>query len=117
MKDISQLKMTIQATEILKLFSSIKKLGADYNITQHESGFLIEIYYCWYDGDYRWTSLFIANDNVSKWTAPAEYDFQAMMSTLGGELEKQKQKELKAQKRKELISRLTQEERELLNLR
>ena len=109
--------MTIQATEILKLFSNIKKLGADYNITQHESGFLIEIYYCWYDGDYRWTSLFIANDNESKWTGALAYDFQTMMSILDGELEEQKQRELKAQKRKELISRLTPEERELLNLR
>jgi hypothetical protein len=108
--------MTIQATEILKLFSSIKKLGADYNITQHESGFLVKIYYCWYDGEYDWDSLFITNDNESEWDNAADYGFQTMMSILDGELEEQKQKELKAQKRKELISRLTQEERELLNL-
>ena len=111
--------MTIQATEILKLFSSIKKLGADYNINEneYESGFLIKIYYCWYDGEYDWKSLFITNDNESEWDNAADYDFQSMMSILDGELEEQKQKELKAQKRKELISRLLPEERELLNLR
>lgn len=109
--------MTIQATEILKLFSNIKKLGAEYNITENESGFQIKIYYCWHDEDYFFHTLFISNDNGSKLNGSPVYGFQTMMSILDNKLEEKKQKELKAQKRKELISRLTPEERELLNLR
>jgi len=39
-----------------------------------------------------------------------------MMDILDEMLEKQKQKEIKEQKRQELIAKLTPEERELLNL-
>jgi hypothetical protein len=107
--------MTIQATELLQLFAKANKIGATYDIKQKDDGFEIKIYYTWFEDDYYHQEVFITNENESTWDK-GECSFDAMMSILDQELEEQLQKEIKAQKRQELIARLTPEERELLNL-
>ena len=108
--------MTIKTTELLKLFTKANKLGATYDIKQKDDGFEIKIYYTWVEGDYYHYSVFITNENESTWNK-GDYDFDAMMSILDEELETKRRDELKAQKRQELIDRLTDEEKELLNLK
>ncbi|MFZ9741515.1 MAG: hypothetical protein ACO3CQ_06445, partial [Candidatus Nanopelagicaceae bacterium] len=107
--------MTILATELLQLFAKANKLGATYDIKQKDDGFEIKIYYTWFEGDYYHYSIFITNENESTWNK-GDYDFDAMMSILDEMLEKQKQSEIKEQKRQALIASLTDEEKELLGL-
>jgi outer membrane receptor for Fe3+-dicitrate len=110
--------MTIQATELLQLFAKANQIGATYDIKQKDDGFEIKIYYTWFEDDYYHHSVFITNENESTWQkGDCDYDFDAMMDILDQELEEQKQREIKAEKRKELIARLTPEERELLDLK
>jgi hypothetical protein len=108
--------MTILATDILTLLSKAERLGANYDIKQQDDGFEIQIYYVWHKDDYYRRSVFITNENEGTWDK-GDYPFDAMMDVLDEELEEQKQKEIKAQKRKELIARLTDEEKELLDLK
>ena len=107
--------MTIQATDLLELFSKAQQLGATYDIKQYEDGFEVKIYYAWVSDDYYHETLFITNEGESDW-GRGGYDFYAMMELLDEKLEEEKQKEIKVQKRKELIARLTSEEKELLGL-
>jgi hypothetical protein len=107
--------MTIQVTKLLELFSKAKQLGATYDIKQYEDGFEVKIYYAWVSDDYYHETLFITNEGESNWEK-GNYEFYAMMELLDEKLEEEKQKEIKAQKRKELIARLTSEEKELLGL-
>jgi len=108
--------MTILATELLQLFTKANKLGATYDIKQKDDGFEIKIYYTWFEDDYCHQEVFITNENESTWNK-GDYNFDAMMDVLDEELEKQKQREIKEQKRQELIARLTDEEKELLGVK
>jgi hypothetical protein len=108
--------MTILATDILLLLNKVQALGATYNINQNDDGFIVEIRYNWWD-DNEWYSnkLFITNESESTWQE-GDYEFSNMMTIVDEKLEEQRQKEEKAQKRKELINSLTPEQRELLGV-
>lgn len=67
------------------------------------------------DNDFYHQSIFIDNEGQSDWQS-GDYNFYRMDSILDEKLEEQKQKEIKAQKRKELIESLTPEQRELLGI-
>ena len=111
--------MTILATNILTLLSKAARLGAPYDIKQQDEGFEIKIHYAWHKEHkelYFHCSVFITNENESTWDK-GDYQFDAMMEFFDERLYEQKQKEIKAQKRKELIARLTDEEKELLDLK
>jgi hypothetical protein len=107
--------MTILATDILLLLKKVQKLGATYNIKQQDDGFELKIYYTWCEDDYYYHSVFITNENESTWNK-GDYELNTMMCIIDEKLEEQRQKEEKAQKRKELINSLTPEQRELLGV-
>jgi hypothetical protein len=60
--------------------------------------------------------VFIDNEGESSWNNGGDYDFYTMDNILDEMLVKQQEKEIKAQKRKELIETLTPEQRELLGV-
>ena len=109
--------MIILATDILTLLSKAERLGTTYHIKQQDKGFKIQIYYIWdKEEGYSHRSVFITNENENvRW--PGNYLFDDMMGSLDKMLYEQKQKEIKEQKRQELLARLTDEEKELLNLK
>jgi hypothetical protein len=108
--------MIIEATEILKLFHRADKIGATYDIKQKDDGFEIKLYYTWHENDYYHTAVFITQEGDGS-DEKGDLGFYDMMHLLDEKLEEQKQKEIKAQKRKELIARFTDEEKELLGVK
>lgn len=107
----------ITTIELLDFFVKAKKLSIQPDISQIEDGYYINLYYDWYDSnDWRVQTVFINNEGTSDWTE-GDYHFDTMNEILDEKLEEQKQKEIKAQKRKNLIARLSDEEKELLGVK
>jgi len=107
----------ITVTELLDFLTKAQKLSIhDVTFRQTDEGYAITLRDDWYD-DGKWSNktVFITNDGESTWEK-GDYDFYTMDRILDEKLEEQKQKEIKAQKRKELIESLTPEQRELLGV-
>ena len=105
----------IETTELLNFLCKAQKLSIlDVTFTQTDKGYEITLRTV-LNGDSHWF-IFITNEGESNWDSGGDYDFYTMDNILNEILEEQKQKEIKAQKRKELLARLTDEEKELLNL-
>jgi hypothetical protein len=110
--------MTIKTTELLKLFTKVEKLGLSVNVREDKDGdYVIKIFNMFeFDSKFEPYKVVITQTGESDWNKGNFYYFDCMMDILDEMLEKQKQKEIKEQKRQELIAKLTPEERELLNL-
>lgn len=107
----------ITTTELLSFLCKAQKLSiTSIAYTQTDEGYKITLRDDWYD-DGRWSdnTVFITNEGESTWEK-GDYDFETMNGILGAKLEEQLQKEIKAQKRQELIAKMTDEEKELLGL-
>jgi hypothetical protein len=108
--------MTIQATELLKLFTKVEKLGMSVNVCEDKDGdYVVHIYYMFSPKEFD-EKVIITQKGESNGDK-GHYSFDSMMDVLDEKLEEQLQKEIKARKRQELIARLTDEEKELLNLK
>ena len=107
----------ITATELLNFLCKAQKLSIiDVTFRQTDEGYVITLRDDWHD-DANWynQTVFITNEGESTWDK-GDYEFYTMNNILDEKLEEQKQKEIKAQKRKELIESLTPEQRELLGV-
>jgi hypothetical protein len=108
--------MTIQATELLKLFTKVEKLGMSVNVREDEDGdYVVHIYYMFSPKEFD-EKVIITQKGESNGDK-GHYSFNIMMDVLDEKLEEQLQKEIKARRRQELIARLTDEEKELLDLK
>jgi hypothetical protein len=108
----------ITATELLDFLCKAQKLSIlDVTFRQTDEGYKITLRNDWYD-DGRWSNhtVFIDNEGESSWNNGGDYDFYTMDNILDEMLVKQQEREIKAQKRKELIESLTPEQRELLGV-
>ena len=108
----------ITATELLDFLCKAKKLSAGGAPTFHKTdgGYYITLYCDWHDdANCSRQIVFIDNEGESTWDN-GNYEFWAMNNILDEMIEKQKEKEIRAQKRKELIESLTPEQRELLGV-
>ena len=109
----------VETTELLNFLCKAQQLsvcGAVFR--QTDEGYKITLYCDWYDdGNNYHKNIFIDNEGESTWDNGGDYDFYTMDRILDEMLELQKQKEIKAQKRQELIARLTDEEKELLGVK
>jgi hypothetical protein len=107
--------MTIKATELLKLLTKAEKLDLSVVVREDKDGdYVIKITERW--GDDFNAAAIITQQGESNWNK-GEYSFDAMMDILDEMLEEKEQEKIKAEKRKELIARLTDEERELLGVK
>jgi hypothetical protein len=108
--------MTIKATELLKLFSKAEKLDLSVAVLEEKDGdYVIRIFAMFSPKNFD-EYVVITQEGESDWSKGYQ-SFDAVMDVLDEKLEEQKQKEIKEQKRQELIARLTDEEKELLNLK
>ena len=108
----------ITVTELLDFLTKAQKVspcGATFR--QTDEGYKITLYLDW-EGDNNFfnQSIFVDNEGESTWNNGGDYDFYTMDNILDEMLVKQQEKEIKAQKRKELIESLTPEQRELLGV-
>ena len=106
--------MTIQTTELLKLFSKAEKLDLSVAVLEEKDGdYVIRIFAMFSPKNFD-EKVFITQKGGIDWN---KYDFDDMMRILDNMLEDKRQKEIKEQKRQELIARLTDEEKELLGVK
>jgi len=108
--------MTIKATELLKLFSKAKQLQLSVEVREDKDiDYVVRIYemFCQEGFDEK---VIITQKGESDWNKGC-YSFDTMMDILDEMLEEKRQEEIKAEKRKELIARLTDEEKELLGVK
>ena len=68
------------------------------------------------NGDFYTATTSITKDGLSTWQC-SDYEFFTMDSLLDGLVQRLEERELKRQKREELLSRLTDEEKELLGVK
>jgi hypothetical protein len=115
----------ITSTELLEfLYKAQQVSGVGATFRQVDGGYAITMRNDWYD-DGRWSTqgVFITNEGESTWDNVIKingvqcFDFYTMDNILDEMLVEQKQKEIKEQKRQELIARLTDEEKELLGVK
>jgi hypothetical protein len=108
--------MTIKATELLKLFSKAKQLDLSVEVREDKDGdYVIRIFEMFRPEKFE-EKVFITQNAESNWNKGC-YSFDTMMDVLDEKLEERLQKEIKEQKRQELLARLTDEERELLGVK
>ncbi len=108
--------MTIKATELLKLFSKAKQLGLSVEVREDKDGdYVVRIYEMFRPENFDET-VFINQQGETNWDKRC-YSFDYMMDVLDEQLEEKRQEKIKEQKRQELLARLTDEEKELLNLK
>ena len=108
----------ITTTELLDFLCKTQKLSIlDITFRQTDEGYEITLRDDWHD-DSNWynKTVFITNEGESTWDK-GDYEFHTMNNILDEKLEERKQKEIKAQKRKELIESLTPEQRDLLGIK
>ncbi len=104
--------MTIKATELLQLFVKANKLGLTVEVREDKDGdYVIRVYEMFCPEKFDETA-FITK-SLDKWG----YSFSDIAKLLDVQIEDKRQEEIKAEKRKELIARLTDEEKELLGVK
>lgn len=112
--------MTLKATDLLELLNKADTLDYPYFIRATEEGdYIIRFTVDWYDCDDNFhdgTTVVLYIDRNGNTTDNGTYDFQTLNILFNKELEKKEQEKVKEQKRKELIARLTPEEREILGV-
>jgi hypothetical protein len=121
--------MEITATQVLEMLSKAKQLSIRYDVydaeeylsihydVAEEYGYFIQFEVNWFSDeykDYSYEKVFINNSNES--VGYGGWDFLTWMNMLDEKLEQKKQEKIKAEKRKEVLAKLTDEERELLGL-
>ena len=108
--------MTIQATELLKLFSKAKQLDLSVEVREDKDGdYVIRIFAMFSPKNFDETVV-ITQKGESNW-CKGDYHFDTMMSILDEQLEEKRQEEIKEQKRQELLARLTDFEKDLLGVK
>lgn len=108
--------MTIKATELLKLFSKAKQLDLSVEVREDKDGdYVVRIFKMFRSENFD-EKVVITQDGESNWSKG--YDsFYSLMDILDEMLEQKEQEKIKEQKRKELIARLSNEEKELLGVK
>ena len=109
----------IETTELLEFLCKAQKVSpSGVTIRQMDEGFKITLYCDWHDDNrFYQQSIFIDNKGESHWNSGGDYDFCTMEDILDDLLRREAEREIKAQKRKQLIARMSDEEKELLGLK
>ncbi len=107
--------MTIKATELLKLFSKANKLQLSVEVREDKDGDNVVRIYEMFRTENFDEKVVITQKGESDWNK-GDYSFDFMMDVLDGMLEEKRQEKTKEQKRKELVARLSDEEKELLGI-
>ena len=111
----------ITTTRLLDFLAKADKVSSEVRITerfwQGRELYEIAIHCDWDDnGDFYTHTTSITKEGLSTWQN-SDYEFFTMDSVLDGLVQKVEERELKRQKRQELLSRLTDEEKELLGVK
>lgn len=108
---------TITTTQILDFLAKANKISPDVNVVKMDGGYKITVLANWYNGDH-WDEArtFVTNDGTYE-DDQAYTSFFEMDSDLNHLVKEQDERERKRRKRQELLSRLTDEEKEILGVK
>ena len=107
--------MTIKITDLLDLLAYAGQLDLSIFVREDEDGYYVLKFYELYTNDFDETLTIYTGggeDGYSRGTDSFEYLMDTFVDML-----KKKEEKLKAQKRQELLARLTNEEKELLGVK
>ena len=107
--------MTIKITDLLDLLAYAGELDLSIFVKQDEDGNYVVKFYELYTNKFA-EHIIINKEGENDWnkgTCSCEY----LMDTFVGMLKQKEEEKLKAQKRQELLARLTNEEKELLGVK
>ena len=108
--------MYIGTTELLEFLTKAQELNIFDYFVKTNLGYEIALFNDWQkNGNYYQQKVFITKEGESTWDY-GDCEFSEMNEILDKMIEEKEQKKIKEQKRKELIARLTDEEKELLGI-
>ena len=108
---------TITTTELLDFLVKAHKVSSDVRVTRKDEGYEITALCDWYNDDhFAYQSTFITDESKYKYKLGYE-EFYTMDGELNHLVKQEEEREMKRQKRQELLSRLTDEEKELLGVK
>ena len=107
--------MIIKTTDLLDLLAYAGQLDLSIFVREDEDGYYVLKFYELYTNDFDET-LFINKEGENDWNK-GTCSFEYLMDTFVGMLKQKEEEKLKAQKRQELLARLTNEEKELLGVK
>ena len=111
------MSQTITTTELLDLLVKAHKVSSHVCVKKEKGEYVISIMCNWEDNaDFYTQTTTITEEGESNWRS-SDYEFYTMNSVLDELVEKEEEREMKRQKRQELLSRLTDEEKELLGVK
>ena len=117
--------MTLTTTQLLDFFAKIYKVDALLAVAKVTGGYSVTVHHDWEDDgvypqsffvDYKGATTLICVDPTAVGEIDSDYNFDTMNTLLDQHVKEQEERELKMQKRQELLNRLTDEEKELLGL-
>ena len=107
----------ITTTQLLEFLVKADKVSSYVNVTKEDGVYTVSVYADWDDTNHHYKqTVCITEEGLSHWTL-GDYHFYTMSSMLDYLVEKEEEREIKRQKRQELLSRLTDEEKELLGVK
>jgi hypothetical protein len=107
--------MIIKTTDLLDLLTYAGELGLSYDVKEDTDGDYKIRFYELYTNNFDETT-FITKECESNWyNSGCSFDY--LMDTFVSMLKQKEEEKIKAEKRKELIARLTDEEKELLGVK
>jgi hypothetical protein len=109
--------MTVSTTDLLDLLAYAGELDLSTFVRQNENGDYVVKFYELYTNRFDETLVIKEDKNDWDWCNGGTCSFEYLMDTFVSMLSKKKEEKLKAQKRQELLARLTDEELELLGVK
>ena len=107
--------MIIKTTDLLDLLAYAGELDLSIFVKQDEDGDYVVKFYELYTNNFD-ERLVITTEGENDWCVSG-CSFEYLMDTFVGMLKQKEEEKLKAQKRQELLARLTNEEKELLGVK
>ncbi len=107
--------MKVTTTQLLDFFSKVQTIGAPTHVNKIDGGYEVIVDWDW-TGTHFYSESFVITDKGVSTTDGRDHDFAIMDELIDQFVKEHEEKELKMRKRKEVLSRLTDEEKELLGL-
>jgi hypothetical protein len=107
--------MIIKTTELLELLAKAGQLDLSTFVREDEDGNYVVKFYELYTN--KFDEVIIINKEGESDFYSGGYTFDDMMRILDGMLREKEQEKIKAEKRKEVLARLSDEEKELLGVK
>ena len=107
--------MKLTTTELLDFFAKADKVAPLWRVKKSNGGYEIIVHFDWEDEEV-YPQCLLVNDDSEPIKSGSDYCFDTMNTLLDQRLKEYEEIELKVQKRQELLSRLTDEEKKFLGV-